>query len=98
MGEEIGGWRLGGMTRGADGGGVGEGNVDKRDKWKQAARNFSPVRRLSLRVRGLLSCQARDPGLRARGGSFLSSSEGKKSNDGWFLEILSGDSGCKGSC
>ena len=29
--------------------------------------------------------------------SSLSSSEGKKSDDSWFLEVLDRDSGCKGS-
>ena len=30
--------------------------------------------------------------------SSLSLSEGKKSDDGWFLEVLGGDSGCENSC
>ena len=30
--------------------------------------------------------------------SSLSSSEEKKSDDGWFLGVLGGDSGCEGSC
>ena len=30
--------------------------------------------------------------------SSLSSSEGKKSDDGWFLGVLGRDSGCEGSC
>ena len=30
--------------------------------------------------------------------SSLSLSEGKKLDDGWFLGVLDGDSGCKGSC
>ena len=44
------------------------------------------------------SLQARDPYLRVRGGSSLSSSERKKLDDGWFLGVLGGDSDCEGSC
>ena len=64
MGEEI------GETIGeADGEGVVEGNVDRRDKWGWAARNSSLVRRSLSRVREVLSCQKRVPGLRMRRGS-----------------------------
>ena len=49
------------------------------------------------RVKELLSLQVRDSGSRARRGSSLSSSEGKKSDDGWLLGVLGGDSGCEGS-
>ena len=44
IGEEIGGWGLGGMT--GIGGwmdGIEGGKVDKRDKWGQAARDSSAV-------------------------------------------------------
>ena len=41
IGEGIGGWGLGGTmgTGGWTGGGVGEWNVDRRDRWGWAARN-----------------------------------------------------------
>ena len=83
---------------GAGGGGVGEGNADSRDRWRQAARNSSPIGRSSSRVSEVLSFQARVPGSRARGGSSSSSSEGKKLDNDWFFGVLGGDSGCKVSC
>ena len=43
------------------------------------------------------SLQARVPGSRERGGSALFSLEGKKSDHGWFLGVLGGDSGFEGS-
>ena len=103
IGEEIGGQGLRGMMGGGGrvGGVVGEvggGNMDKRDRWGQAARNSSLVGRSSSRVSEVLSLQARVPSSRARGGSSSSSSEGKKLDDGWFLEVLGRDSGCKDSC
>ena len=61
MGEGIEGWGLGGMMgvgSWADGG-VGEWNVDKRDRWGQAVRNSSAIGMLSSRVNEELSLQAR---------------------------------------
>ena len=100
MGEEIGGHGFEGtigMGGRVGGGGMGEQNVDKRDRWRQAVRNSSLVGMSSSRVREVLSFQAGDPGSRARGGSSSPSSEEKKSDDGWFFRVLDGDSGCKGS-
>ena len=54
----MGGCGLGGMI-GGTGGGVEEWNVDKRERWGQAARNSSPVGRSSSRVNKVSSLQAR---------------------------------------
>ena len=97
IGERIDGRGLGGTGGGAGGGGTDGGTADGRDKWGWAARNSSPVGRLSSRVSKVSSLQARVPGLRARGGSSLSLSEGKKSDGSWFFRVLGGDSGCEGS-
>ena len=93
---EIGGQGLGGTT-----GMVSwvVGNRDSRDRWGQAARNSSAVGMLSLRVNEVLSFQTRLPADLCWGTvvSSSSSSEGKKSDNGWFLGVLGGDSGCEGS-
>ena len=102
IGEEIGGQELGGIigTGGWMGGGVGEWKVDRRDKWRWVVRNSSAVGMLFLRVNEESSLQARVPADCCWGTvvSSLSSLEGKKSDDGWFLEVLHGDSDCEDSC
>ena len=76
---------------------VGGQNVVRRDRLGQAERNSSLVGRLSSNVNKVLSLHARDPGSRARGGSSLSLSEGKKSDEGWFLKVLGRELGYGGS-
>ena len=102
MGEEISRWGLRGMTGigGWIGGGVGEWNVDRRDKWGRTARNSSVLEMLSSRVNGVSNFQARLLMDHCWGILVSSSSlsEGKKSDEGWFLGVLGGDSGCEGSC
>ena len=55
---------------------------------------------LSSRVNKESSLQARVPADCCWRTVVSSSSllEGKKSDDGWFLEVLGGNSGCEGSC
>ena len=60
-------------------------------------RNSSAVGMSFSRVREVSSLQTRDSGSRARKRSSSSSSEGKKFDSGWFLEVLDGDSSCEGS-
>ena len=66
-------------------------------KWGQAARNSSVVEMSFSRVNEVSSFQARLPADHCWGivVSSLSSSEGKKSDSGWFLGVLGGDSGCE---
>ena len=63
-------------------------------------RNSSVVEMSSSRVNEMSSFQARLPADHCWRTVVSSSSslEGKKSDDGWFLEILDGDSGYEGSC
>ena len=63
IGERIGGQGLGGMMGigGWAGGGVGEQNVDRRDRWRQVARNSSAEGMLSSRVNEESSFQTRIP-------------------------------------
>ena len=91
MGGSLGGWV---------GGGVGVWKMDERSRWGWVASNSSAVRMLFVRVSEVSSFQVRLPADRCWETvvSSLSSSEGKKSDDGWFLKVLGGDSGCKGSC
>ena len=97
--EGIGRQGLGDMIGGVDGG-VGEWKTDRRDRWRQVARNSLAVGMSSSRVN-------KESNLRSRVladcywgtvVSSLSSSEGKKSEDGWFKEVLGGDLGYEGSC
>ena len=101
IGEGIGGWELGGMMSmgGWTGGAVEEWNVDRRDRWGWVARNSSVEGMLSSSFNKELSLQARIPVDCCWGTvvSSSSSSEGKKSDDGWFLEVLGRDSDCEGS-
>ena len=102
IGAGIGGQGFGGIMDDVGGmigseGEVGEWNVVKRERWRQSARNSSLVEMLSSRVREVSTLQARDPGLRTRRGSSSSLSEGKKSDDGWFLGALDRESGYKSS-
>ena len=62
-------------------------------------RNSSAVGMSSSRVNEVLSFQARIPAdcCWRTVVSSSSSSEGKKSDDGWFLGVLGEDSGCEGS-
>ena len=82
MGERMGGCGLGGIMGDAEGG-VGEWNMDKRDRWGWAARNSSPVGRSSSRVREVSSLQVRDLAESSwvTMGSSLSLSKRKKSDD-----------------
>ena len=81
------------------GGGVERGKLDRRDKWRWAARNSSAVGILSSSFNEVSSFQTRFPVDRCWRTVVSSSSlsEGKKSDDGWFLGVLGGDSGCEGS-
>ena len=62
-------------------------------------RNSSAVGMSCSRVNKESSLQARVPADCCWGTvvNSSSSSEGKKSDDGWFLGVLGGDSGCEGS-
>ena len=102
MGEGIGGWRLDGTvgTGGWVGGdGVRGWKADKRDRWGWAMRNSSAVGMLFSRVNEEPNLQARVLAECCWGtvASSLSSSEGKKSDNGWFRGILGRDLGCEGS-
>ena len=101
IGVGIGGQGLGGMIGigGWAGRGVGEQNADKRDRWRRVMRNSSAEGMSSSKVNEESSLQARisvDCCWETVVSS-SSSSEGKKSDDGWFLRVLGGDSDCKGS-
>ena len=89
MEEGIGGQGLGGMMGGA-GGGVGEWKADCSDKWGWVARNSSAVGMSFSRVNEVLSLQARVLVDCCWGTvvSSSSSSEGKKSDNGWFVGVL----------
>ena len=87
------------MIGGAEGG-VRKWTADKRERWRQAVRNSSPVGRSSSRVNEVSSLQARVSTDCCWGTvvSSLSSSEGKKLNSGLFLRVLGRELGCKVSC
>ena len=100
MGGGTGGWGLGGITGiggWVGGGGVGEWNLNRRERWGWAARNSLAVGISCSRVNEELRLQARVPAdyCWRTVVSSLSSSEGKKLDDGWFLGVLGGDSGCE---
>ena len=86
----VGGWTGGGEKR---------GKLDKWGKWGWAVKNSSTVGILSSRVNEVSSFPERLPAdcCWRTVVSSLSSLEGKKSDGGWFLRVLDGDSGCEGS-
>ena len=100
MREGIGGQGLGDTMGWGTGGGIWGWNADNRERWGWAVRNSLAIRMLCSRVNKVFSLQARVLADCCCGTVVSSSSvlEGKKLDSGWFLEILDGESGYKGSC